>query len=202
MKEVQAFDQYDERQYLYAPTRRELAYPVDGRPRRRSGSPDASGATPSSGPRCDMGPSYWKCRCSDVAYSAPREEDLSGLRLRFLRLTFSVSRDEEYVHLQMIGCGATLDMGARSHNYLLLTLARHRLADRASGASDASCGWVYQDDLAHDCTMAAPRLNVDVFRIRKQFSVRGVVDANSIIERRPQTRQLRIGTEHVSIVCV
>jgi hypothetical protein len=45
-----------------------------------------------------------------------------------------------------------------------------------------------------------PHLNLDVLRIRKQFSALGVVDAANIIERRPRTRQLRIGVSRISIV--
>jgi hypothetical protein len=107
---------------------------------------------------------------------------------------FSVSRDEEHVHLHTTCGGSSFDMGARSHNYLLLTLARRRLEDAKEGTGDTACGWIYQEDLAHDPTMAPPQLNIDVFRIRKQFAAVGVVDAANIIERRPRTRQLRIGT--------
>jgi hypothetical protein len=92
-------------------------------------------------------------------------------------------------------------MGARAHNYLLLTLARHRLKDEEEeeGMAEAACGWVYQEDLAHDPSMAPPQLNVDVFRIRRHFASVGVVDAANIIERRPRTRELRIGTRFLSI---
>jgi hypothetical protein len=47
--------------------------------------------------------------------------------------------------------------------------------------------------------MAPPQLNIEVFRIRRQFAAAGVVDAANIVERRPRTRQLRIGTGRVSI---
>ena len=67
---------------------------------------------------------------------------------------------------------------------------------------DTSSGWVYQDDLEHDPSMAAERLNVDVFRIRQQFAEAGVLDAARIIERRPRSRQLRIGTRNLTIVFV
>jgi hypothetical protein len=122
------------------------------------------------------------------------------LEVGHLSLLFSVSRNEEHVEL-IVTCGSTtFDLGARSHHYLLLTLARQRLADAAEGLPETSCGWIYQEDLAHDPTMAGPQLNVDVFRIRKQFAALGIVDAASIVERRPRTRQLRIGVQRVSVV--
>jgi hypothetical protein len=119
-----------------------------------------------------------------------------------VHLHYSVSRDEEHVQLEMRFGGRTHDLGARSRHYLLLTLARRRLADLDEGMADASSGWVYQDDLEHDPSMAAQRLNVDVFRIRQQFAEAGVLDAARIIERRPRSRQLRIGTRSLTIVSV
>jgi hypothetical protein len=115
-----------------------------------------------------------------------------------MRLFLSVSRDEEYVHLKMQCGDQEFDMGARRHNYLLLTLARRRLADAASGLPDSSCGWIDQGDVAHDPTMAPPQLSIDTFRIREQFGKVGVLDAAGIIQRRP--RQIRVGTPQITIV--
>lgn len=121
------------------------------------------------------------------------------IEVRHLALKFSVSRDEEFVSLQA-SCGAsTFDLGTRAHNYLLLTLARRRLADAAEGLPETSCGWIYQEDFPHDPTMAPAHLNLDVLRIRKQFGAIGVIDAANIIERRPRARQLRIGVSRMSI---
>lgn len=120
--------------------------------------------------------------------------------VRNLRLSFAVSRDEEHVQLTVIGPSGTHDLGARSRHYLLLTLARQRMADAAQGLPDTSCGWVYQEDLARDPSMTGSQLNIDVFRIRAQFGAINVTDAANIVERRPRTRQLRIGTGHLSIV--
>jgi hypothetical protein len=141
----------------------------------------------------------WRFCCNEnvrtTSLGLPPEE----LEVRRIQLSFLVSRDEEHVQLHMT-CGASsFDMGARSHNYLLLTLARRRLADAADRIDEASCGWIHQDDIAHDPTMAPPQLNIDVCRIRKQFAAVGIVDAANIIERRPRARQLRIGTGILSV---
>ena len=117
-------------------------------------------------------------------------------------LSFEVSSDEEHVHLRMTSGRRTFDMGSRAHNYLLLTLARQRLQDQEKGLADTRCGWMLQDDLAPDPMMAPPRLNIDVFRIRRQLAARGIVDSAGIIERRPRARQLRIGTGHLCVVRV
>jgi FHA domain len=142
----------------------------------------------------------WRFSCSEMPPATLTTDDVAKARLELgdLDLTFSVSRDEEHVHLGMRHRGREIDMGSRRHNYLLLTLARRRLGESTQGVPDTSCGWIDQEELAHDPSMAPPQLNIDVFRIREQFAKTGVADAAGIIERRPG--QLRFGTSRVSII--
>ncbi len=142
----------------------------------------------------------WRFCCTEEVSPTSRFA-FSALEMviRQVGLSFSVSRDEEYVHLDMACAGRTVDMGARAHNFLLLTLARRRLEDAAQKLPETTCGWIYQEDLSRDASMAPPNLNIDVFRIRRQFAALGIVDAANIIERRPVTRQLRIGTGHLTV---
>lgn len=127
-------------------------------------------------------------------------DEAAAAEVSNIQLRFSVSRDEEHVQLQVACPSGTHDLGARSRHYLLLTLGRRRLSDAAEGLPDTSCGWTYQEELARDPAMAGAQLNIDVFRIRKQFRDLGLIDAANIVERRPRTRQLRIGTGQISIV--
>jgi hypothetical protein len=130
--------------------------------------------------------------------------------LSTLTLTFSVSRDEEYVALAVHGEHRTIDLGARAHHQVLLTLARSRLADRRAqpahapgrGTPESAEGWVYQDDLAGQLAMDEPHLNVAVYRCRRQLAEAGIAGAASIIERRRPTRELRLGVARVEIVAV
>lgn len=144
------------------------------------------------------GRAYRFCSLDNIAKTSIAEFS-PEFEITHTQLVFSVSRDEEHVELRVSCDGRVFDLGARTHHYLLLTLARRRLADAALGLPETSCGWVYQEDLAHDPSMATPQLNLDVFRIRKQFTALGLPDAANIIERRPRTRQLRIGSTHISI---
>jgi hypothetical protein len=141
----------------------------------------------------------WRFSCSESMRTTSVATTPLDVEIRHVHLSFAVSRDEEHVQLHVSSAGRTFDMGARCHNYLLLTLARRRASDASENLPDTSCGWTYQEDLARDPTMAPPQLNIDVFRIRRQFAAIGVVDAANIIERRPRTRQLRIGTAHITI---
>jgi hypothetical protein len=122
-----------------------------------------------------------------------------GPAVRHVELEFAVSRDEEHVQLRAVDGRRTVELGARGHNYLLLTLARARLEDARADLPDTACGWVYQDDLLNALRITATQLNIDVFRIRQHFARAGLNDSLSIIERRPRTKQLRIGTGALQI---
>jgi hypothetical protein len=147
----------------------------------------------------------WRFCCTDMSQStiaAPGASMDIGMRVLGMHLCFSVSRDEEYVRLRMT-CGTRdFDMGDRKHNYLLLTLARYRLKEAAEGVIDSACGWMDQEELARDPSMAPPQLNLDVYRIREQFAKVGVVDAAGIIERRPRPRALRVGARRITVTKV
>ncbi|HET9621107.1 MAG TPA: FHA domain-containing protein [Kofleriaceae bacterium] len=124
---------------------------------------------------------------------------LAGLTLRF-----AVSRDEEYVALSAHGGNQTIDLGARAHHAVLLTLARSRLADRESRRTlpETAEGWVYQDELAEKLAIDETHLNVAVFRCRRQLAEAGIIDAANIIERRRPTREVRLGVARIEIVTV
>ena len=109
------------------------------------------------------------------------------------RLTFSVSSDEEHVEISTEINGETVSLGTSPRYYLLLTLARQRAADRAQGLPETSCGWMHHEDLQKALALGQQHLNIDVFRIRRQLSEKGVTAAATVIERRPRSRQLRFG---------
>lgn len=125
-----------------------------------------------------------------------RPLDLSNVTLRF-----AVSSDEEHTTLCILCDDGVKQAGSRAYIYTLLTLARARLGDRenASGPS-AEQGWIYVEDLLRMLQMDAEKLNVDIFRARQHFSQLGILDAGAIIQRRPQSRQIRIGAERIEIV--
>lgn len=142
----------------------------------------------------------WRFCCPETVCDTALATAQHDIEVRHMQLIFSVSRDEEHVDLRMTCGGQTFDMGARNHNYLLLTLARRREEEAAEGLPDTSCGWVYQEDLVRGLTIEPAQLNLEVYRIRQQFSALGVSEPANIVERRPRTRQLRIGTAHLTIV--
>ncbi len=120
--------------------------------------------------------------------------------LEMMTLEFSVSRDEEHVELVASGMGERIDLKARAHNYTLLLLARARIKDSDQKTlPDASHGWLYQDDLCRMLGVDDAKLNLFVFRARKQVSAAGIEGSAGIVERRVSTRQLRLGVGDVII---
>ncbi len=116
-----------------------------------------------------------------------------------LHLVFRASKDEEFVEIEAVLGRRTESLGSRLHNYLLLLLARRRIDDKARNLPDTSCGWVYQDELVDALRISPEHLNIDIFRIRRQFASLGVSDAANIVERRPRTKQVRIGVASLSV---
>ena len=108
-------------------------------------------------------------------------------------LHFAVSSDEDFVELTLEYPERRVPLGSRSHNYLMLTLARQMLADRAANLPEASCGWMDKDELADGFKMTPQQVDGEVFRIRKHFTQHGLPESTIIIERRPRTKQIRLG---------
>ena len=109
-----------------------------------------------------------------------------------LRLELDVSRDEETIDARLFNGKTRIGLEPRSHHYVLVLLARQRLADRSAGSSEADEGWIDAEML---CAMLKQRrdvLNVYVYRIRQQFMRAGVIDGGDVIERRPHAHQLRL----------
>jgi hypothetical protein len=117
--------------------------------------------------------------------------------LESITLRFGVSRDEEHIELSIINDGGVTPLPTRSYHYLLLTLARAALDD--TQASSAERGWVDREVLCRMLATDPRKLNVDVFRVRKQVAELGIHGAAGIIARRPGTGQLRLGTHRVEV---
>lgn len=144
----------------------------------------------------DVAGRTWRFCCPSVLFPTSGPE--GQLDLGKVALHFFVSRDEEHVELRALTT-ESLSLGTRNHNYLLLTLARLRLRDAAQGIPETACGWIYQDELVDKLDMTANQLNVEVFRIRQQFSSLNLRDAATVIERRPRARQMRIGVRNLNV---
>ena len=123
------------------------------------------------------------------------------LDMREMKLLFSVSPDEEHVHLRARQGTRELDLESYAHHYTVLTLARIRQRDAQDPAlSSADHGWIHIDDLANLLRVEESRLNVHIYRARRQLAKLGVANPASLIERRSYQRQLRLGIADIDIV--
>lgn len=111
-----------------------------------------------------------------------------------------VSQDEERVEVTVTWPGGAAVLPPRAHHYTLLTLARARLREDGAGTPhEGGRGWIAVDDLCRALAMEEPRLNVEIYRIRQDFSALGLDGAAGVIERRRGSRQLRFAVTRVSI---
>jgi len=117
--------------------------------------------------------------------------------LESIALRFAVSRDEERVDITVLCPDREIQLPARSHHYLLVTLARARLS--AAAAPPAERGFLDRDDLCRMLATDELRLNVDVCRARKQFAALGIQGAVNIVDRRTGTGRIRLGVERVEV---
>lgn len=133
-----------------------------------------------------------------AAQAQTQEHDAPPCSVVDVRLRFSVSLDEESVRMTVVlPDGVEHALRPRSWQFLLLHLGRMRLADEAP-ATEA--GWTYIDELTRGLQLNAGTLRLHVHRARQSLAELGVQDAASLIERRPQAQQLRVGTSRVEVV--
>ena len=153
-------------------------------------------------PLCDG--QIFECDGQRYAFSQPGSSDMTAgvdaaVSADLPTLRFLVSSDEDFVELTLQYDRRSVALGSRAHNYLLLTLARQRLADSANDVPTASSGWMDKEQLACGLRITPQLIDGEIFRIRKHFASHGLPEAATIIERRARTRQIRLG---LSRVCV
>lgn len=112
---------------------------------------------------------------------------------------FSVPRSEEGVSLSMVFGGSAVEIPPREHIYLLLILARARIAELHRPAAER--GWVHRDKLMTMLRWEESAIRVAIHRARTQLAAAGLPDAESLVEsRRPFLR--RFGSDRVHVTSV
>ncbi len=119
--------------------------------------------------------------------------------LNQVALELSVSPDEEFVAVRVVLPESTHTLPARAHHYILLVLARLRVRDQQAGDSPQQQGWIYNDRLQQMLKMSANRVNLCIFRLRREMEGLEILDAQELIQRRTTTQQLRLGVERITI---
>ncbi len=120
-------------------------------------------------------------------------------RLDNSTLHFRPSADQEQVDVRLSWPGGDIQLSSRSHLFLMLELARTRLADVAAGVRASEIGWRYVDELQRALQLEPAVLNLHLFRAREQLTQAGLEGAGRLFERRRQSGQLRLALEQVTV---
>jgi hypothetical protein len=118
---------------------------------------------------------------------------------RRIHFQFSPTLDENQVLLEVGLAGSTIDRQWLPRLSLLFSLAQRRLWD-AKSLSEPDRGWADEQELIDELAISKAQVNIDIFRIRKRFCDLNVVDAGSVIERRCNSGQLRLGVDNIRVL--
>lgn len=146
-----------------------------------------------------VGAQVWQLDLPIITESTWQPET-GELVLHGIALRFAVSRDEEHVEVALVHRGQAVPLASRAHGYLLLELARARLAERDAPISEAEQGWVYVPELIDRLRINENQLNVQICRARQQLAHARVLGAGELFERRPASRQIRLGVSKLEVL--
>lgn len=132
------------------------------------------------GGRLRIGDRYYELVATEV--QAP---DLATSLEAGLLLNFEVAPDEESASLRVLFGGGYVELGQRMHHYMLVTLARQRVADAAAGLLPDAQGWITRVALCAMLAIDDSHLNVLIFRARHQWlsSVPATEEMSGLVER-------------------
>ena len=121
-----------------------------------------------------------------------------SVRIADVALTFRVSRDEEFVEIDVTTPAGVHTLPARAHHYTTLTLARTRMSDAERGLPVAEQGWLHAGELQRMLKQSNARINLSLHRARRELESLDIDNPHDLFERRSTSRQIRIGVAHLS----
>ena len=148
--------------------------------------------------RIDCAHNSWELFLGN-SQSTTTELSLHSLCVSEFRLRFSVSHHEEHIQLQLARNDMKVELAARTHNYLLLYLARARIRDMQKAIDPADQGWVAIDLATRELGITVNHLNTQIFRARKQIAdcLPDAIDTSRLVERR--AHEMRLGCDQLDI---
>jgi type VI secretion system protein ImpC len=138
----------------------------------------------------------WSLELPDAS-AATLDTSRLGPYVEAATLRFTLSLDEEHVHVTLVHDGGEINMGTRQYHLPLLILARAWIRD--AGVPPEERGWVERDEICRGLKVDANKLNVDIYRARKQMIAAGVLGAANLVMRRVDTGHLRLGVHAVEV---
>ena len=152
-----------------------------------------------SGVKVSTKDNSWYFVNADTFDSTKKAEQSDGNISTPINLNFTVSKNEEHVSLCILFENKPIDLGERTHHYLLLILARKRLTDHQSGLDDSEQGWIDKNLLSQQTGLDENYINIQIYRFRKQLikAMPSAMQLLQIIERR--RGELRFALKSVEI---
>lgn len=141
----------------------------------------------------------WRLFIADTAV-ATQADIKEGPELTDFEFVFKLSLDEEHTELTLHDPDRRIiDLGERSHHYLLLHLARTRAVEAVRGIDPVSQGWLDSDALTREVGLEMSHVNIMIFRARKQLAslLDSSMDMSSLVER--GRGRVRFGTSRFRI---
>lgn len=153
------------------------------------------------GSRIELGGAVWDLLLPSDSSLASTATGARAPHLDSLFATLEFDRTEEHVRLTLRDGETEIALPSRAFHHLLLVLARTRIYDqKVRGLSEAEAGWIDSLELARMLGVRPDKVNLDVFRARKLLADRGIAGAARVIERRSDSRQLRLGLRKLELV--
>lgn len=159
----------------------------------------AGSSTLKNGDRVGTSESIWRFTeakvCAETRLVAEPKIDYTAETAVF----FDVSQNEEHVALRLKLGLQDIDLKQRNHHYLLLLLARQRLADKQKGVTAREQGWLDKSVLCKMLKQGENHINIQIYRFRKQL-LGALPDSQSspqIIERR--SGEIRFACDAIQI---
>ncbi len=121
----------------------------------------------------------WYFVSADTFDSTKKAEKHPKTISDLIEVNFIVSKNEEHVSLSILFENILIDLGERTHHYLLLILARKRMADHQLGLDKSEQGWIDKNLLSQQVGLDENYINIQIYRFRKQ-----------LIKARPSAMQL------------
>lgn len=129
----------------------------------------------------------------DIAETGTHREQLL-IDARDLSLELRVSADREAIDATVVVAGNSYNLPSRAHHELLLLLVEARIADIKRGLPEDEAGYMTLDEAIRSTAVGINKINLDIFRLRREFEGLGLQDPRQIVERRDARRELRVGT--------
>jgi pSer/pThr/pTyr-binding forkhead associated (FHA) protein len=134
----------------------------------------------------------------DVAETGT-QRDQALIDIRDLTLELHVTVDREDISAIVTVNGRAYHLPNRSHHELLLLLVEARMSAQQRALPDDEAGWMTLDEATRSAGVGINKLNLDIFRLRREFEGLGLRDPRQLVERRETRREIRVGTGRLSV---